>query len=150
MMFAAPISSSARDVVGGGHEVDVRRAHLFQRAEGGGESLRVRFFPRGGVGDLVILAKDAAQRAPAEKEGARTFADGDARLLIGVQPVFDDARVFSAAAGARPFFSVRPAFDGAERTMCSHEKILPYFGHESKAIAQSIDFSGEKIYNYRT
>ena len=64
-----------------------------------------------------------------------------------MQPVFGDARIVSASARARLVFSVCSAADGAERAMGSHKKIVPYFADESKAIAESIDFSIEKIYN---
>lgn len=94
--------------MGGGYEVDVRRSHFFQPAEDARQLLCAVLLSDGGAGDLVILAERAAQRAAGKEHRARPRPAGDAGLLVGMQPVFCDARELSAPARALRFFSGLP------------------------------------------
>ena len=89
-----------RNVVGGGHEIDVFGAHVFQFAENADKGVCVAGFTRVGAGDFVILAEHAPQGASAEKDGARTFFSGNTRFLERVQTVFGDAYCAVRTAGA--------------------------------------------------
>ena len=126
-----------RDIVGGGHEIDIRRSHFLQLAEDARKLLRAVLFSDCRAGDLMVLAEHAAQGAAGKEYRSRPRPAGDAGFLVGVQPVFRHARVQPAAAGALCFFSVCPAVYGAERAGMRHKRIVPHFRAFEKRYAAS-------------
>ena len=71
--------------MGGGHQIDIVGAGLFQLKENMAETFRGNGLSGLADGNIVVLAEDAPQIATGEKDGTGAFGAGYAGLLPKVE-----------------------------------------------------------------